>query len=156
MHHFEQYPPRMTLEMIKVPAAWRRDGTKGEGNSSPNPENRMNFPLCSLRKIDSVLSQTRFFPLFSWGKAGAIKREMPSGCQNAKDRIHHAPGTWMKCWRLQTDTYNSSTAATVWNPGTTAESPRVTGATTLCHPDCQSPAEELGCTLLLDPKGRRT
>lgn len=57
---------------------------------------------------------------------------MPSGCQNVKDSIYPAPGTWTKCWGLQTDTYNSNTAATVWNPGTRAESPR----SHRCHQPC--------------------
>lgn len=127
MHHFEQHPSRMTLEMIKVPGAQRRDGTKGEGNSSPNPENRMNFPPCSLRKIDKSLVSDAFFSLsFLKGEAGELRKERRCYQEGNAFRVSECQRQCLPCswhWGLQTDTHNSSTAATVWNPGTTAESP---------------------------------
>lgn len=126
MHHFEQYPSRMTLEMIKVPGAQRKDATKGEGNSSPNPENRGNFPACSLRKIDRILSQMPFFlTFFSCRGSRRVekgKKILSRGkCLQGVKMPETVPTMLLaRGWSagLQSVTYNSST---VWTP---AESPR--------------------------------
>lgn len=115
VHHFQQYPSRMTLEMIKVPGAQRKDG---KGNSSPNPENRVNFPACSLRKTDRILSQIPFLFLISFlvGEAGELRKERRfyqegNAFRVSKCQRQQLPCSWHKDEVLgsQTDTHNSST-----------------------------------------------
>lgn len=121
------------------------------------------------RLIESCLSSLSsffFFTFFSCrgsrgvekGKKMLSRGKRLQGVRMPKTvGIYHPPGMWMKCWGLQTGTLNSSTADTVWNTGTTAECP----SSHMCHhpaSPCQivGPTEEPGCTVLLDPRGRRT
>lgn len=145
--------------MIKVPGAQRKDATKGEGNSSPNPENRGNFPACSLRKIDRILSQMPFFlTFFSCRGSRRVekgKKILSRGkCLQGVKMPETVPTMLLaRGWSAGVTECHLQQQHSV-NPSRVPQESQVT----LHHPKGHTagPTEELGCTVLLDPKGRRT
>lgn len=74
MHHLEQHPSRTTLELIKVPGARRKGGTEGEWNSSPNPDNRINFPGLFLGEDWQSLVSNTFFTFLSCRRGRGVEK----------------------------------------------------------------------------------